>query len=49
LAYKKAGAIDFVIHIKQLEIDNGKKLGFIVLYKKISKKKNSDQLLEAIF
>jgi uncharacterized protein Smg (DUF494 family) len=41
--------IDFVIHIKELEIDNGKKLVFIVLYRTISKKPNSDQLLEAIF
>lgn len=41
--------IHFVIHIKELEIDNGKKLGFIVLYKRISKEPNSDQLSGAIF
>jgi len=41
--------IDFVIHIKELEIDNGKKLNFIVLYKKISKKPIPNQIVLAIF
>ena len=41
--------IDFVIHIKELEIDNGKKLDFIVLYKKISKKPIPNQIVLAIF